>query len=90
MRGKSTRHIGRTAAPTSFNEARALCAGSDIDSHRVDVRQVSFNEARALCAGSRPSAHLFSIALIASMRPAHYAREVCRNICTSVRAAKLQ
>ena len=36
----------------------------------------SFNEARALCAGSAPANIRGACGWMASMRPAHYAREV--------------
>ena len=38
----------------SFNEARALCAGSCGPGGRARSRTLGFNEARALCAGSSP------------------------------------
>ena len=54
MRGKSGGATS-SASPTtaSFNEARALCAGSRSTSARSSWRGGCFNEARALCAGSR-------------------------------------
>ena len=61
----------------SFNEARALCAGSCATNMPCKHNDSRFNEARALCAGSFPRAGPIHVGLMfASMRPAHYAREV--------------
>ena len=67
----------RPARAPRFNEARALCAGSYRRRRQAGRDGRRFNEARALCAGSlgtdnnRSDDHDQ-----ASMRPAHYAREV--------------
>ena len=60
-----------------FNEARALCAGSPCRCAPGGCPAARFNEARALCAGS-PTGNPTTPteAADASMRPAHYAREV--------------
>ena len=52
MRGKFC--LRSTLAPgfTTFNEARALCAGSCWRTAGGNGDRKSFNEARALCAGS--------------------------------------
>ena len=60
----------------SFNEARALCAGSQHGSILISGMNIGFNEARALCAGSPPANIRGACGWMASMRPAHYAREV--------------
>ena len=67
----------KMADPVGFNEARALCAGS-CSKHANEPQILSrFNEARALCAGSwPPGAPAGACGALASMRPAHYAREV--------------
>ena len=59
-----------------FNEARALCAGSFHLGHHELRGPGCFNEARALCAGSLQGLRDADGGLDASMRPAHYAREV--------------
>ena len=68
----------RKSAPTSssFNEARALCAGSSGWPLRRTPPRASFNEARALCAGSWIDRREQYEERMASMRPAHCAREV--------------
>ena len=52
MRGKLPTGCSRTPPSTSFNEARALCAGSWFKNEKNAVSPPTFNEARALCAGS--------------------------------------
>ena len=64
--------------PACFNEARALCAGSRRDGRRLRPAPARFNEARALCAGSPCARTPDTPSAGASMRPAHYAREVLR------------
>ena len=72
-----------TAGPQRFNEARALCAGSRCGEGVPRRPPRRFNEARALCAGSPPQPERPPAApAAASMRPAHYAREV-RAHCSS-------
>ena len=52
MRGKLLSPWPDIPRDLSFNEARALCAGSYIRASAGDGLQRRFNEARALCAGS--------------------------------------
>ena len=54
MRGKFAATFAPVFVRPSFNEARALCAGSPSTHHRKTAHYTSFNEARALCAGSSP------------------------------------
>ena len=58
-----------------FNEARALCAGSQEPAWTFDAQAGCFNEARALCAGSDEDPMEQPGDEPASMRPAHCARE---------------
>ena len=76
MRGKSRISANAQRQTARFNEARALCAGSMPSTYSGDKTQYRFNEARALCAGSSQATRSLLIYLRASMRPAHYAREV--------------
>ena len=77
MRGKSDRRMPSGWNVPGFNEARALCAGSPGQLTDTDSQYMGFNEARALCAGSlRGGQQHLPARLPASMRPAHYAREV--------------
>ena len=77
MRGKFPRQAPRVVRiHPSFNEARALCAGSSRLLQFHGVVPCTFNEARALCAGSWPKAVAAARRPLPSMRPAHYAREV--------------
>ena len=76
MRGKLRSTGGIGSACGSFNEARALCAGSCPRTPRSGRSSFRFNEARALCAGSFPEQLEKLREMNASMRPAHYAREV--------------
>ena len=76
MRGKSWFGQRYNDLMAGFNEARALCAGSHPRTACWPGAVSCFNEARALCAGSRLLNRLFMAGLAASMRPAHYAREV--------------
>ena len=48
----STLPIVRQPSVVSFNEARALCAGSSTAQGAAAPSSGCFNEARALCAGS--------------------------------------
>ena len=48
----------------SFNEARALCAGSSGLRNFSVHSHSSFNEARALCAGSFPISHKLLVLLL--------------------------
>ena len=52
MRGKSAIGVTPEDWRISFNEARALCAGSLDSSNHRQTPSTRFNEARALCAGS--------------------------------------
>ena len=76
MRGKSRKSKRNTFGPNSFNEARALCAGSHPPSGRQwDHDAASMRPAHyAREVGPRPADGPH--AACASMRPAHYAREV--------------
>ena len=76
MRGKLSFRCSRTKLPRSFNEARALCAGSFGGQTTETTLTHRFNEARALCAGSSRKSSPRRKNEVASMRPAHYAREV--------------
>ena len=76
MRGKFLRHQQPDGAITRFNEARALCAGSFGVAAWLPVASPCFNEARALCAGSSSAPAHIVAGEVASMRPAHCAREV--------------
>ena len=65
------------AAPCCFNEARASSAGSNATLRKPRRLHNSFNEARASSAGSNDGqAESYHTERIASMRPAHQAREV--------------
>ena len=52
MRGKLQFSIADARFTATFNEARALCAGSFGSVRPLAARRHAFNEARALCAGS--------------------------------------
>ena len=75
--------IARWANRDGFNEARASSAGSNWDRSSAPGPRSSFNEARASSAGSKFAVIQGNVdILVASMRPAHQAREVseCRDI----------
>ena len=65
-----------TASRSCFNEARASSAGSNAQVGGAASPGAGFNEARASSAGSRPSMVAGQRRAVASMRPAHQAREV--------------
>ena len=77
MRGKLGARKRKELAVKTFNEARALCAGSYPYGNNCHSHTHPFNEARALCAGSFRPCPQARPQGAPSMRPAHYAREVC-------------
>ena len=52
MRGKFCQALTALRSRSTFNEARALCAGSSSSRGCPRIALSPFNEARALCAGS--------------------------------------
>ena len=89
----SAREIASSTRPTmrrtsSFNEARAFSAGNRLASRQEHHREWSFNEARAFSAGNQFSSSSESTVYIASMRPAHSAREILDEIQPESRNAR--
>ena len=76
MRGKSMENQDQPGDRTCFNEARALCAGSNQTSQETsNMENASMRPAHY----AREVPHVlqpFLGTIVASMRPAHYAREV--------------
>ena len=75
---------------SSFNEARANCAGNYLDRDGAAGDADNFNEARANCAGNSNLSRAHTRIQSPSMRPAQIAREIAHDLGHYIASCGLQ